>query len=254
MLTLARKLLLTGFLTVVGTAGLASKALAQQPPEGVEVLARGPVHEAFAATSEQPKPTPVLNRRPPEPVEELPPDQKPDGDNVLWIPGYWHYDDDRSDFIWISGFWRASPPGRMWVPGSWREVAGGHQWVQGFWQDVTPSAGKGVQEPMIEYLPQPPQPLEIRPEYPGPERDRAFTFPVRGSGVAATSGGRASGLAIVRAGCGRRRSTGGLPPGSFSWTVTGITPSPARGTLVRPRRRSVPASSALPSSSRRPSS
>jgi hypothetical protein len=180
MFTRARKILVAGLMSLVGTAGVASSTIAQQPQEGIEVLARGPVHEAFAATSEQPKPTPVLNRRPPEPVEELPPDQKPDGENVLWIPGYWHYDDERSDFIWISGFWRAAPPGRVWVPGSWREVAGGHQWVQGFWQDVAPTTGNRVQEPMIEYLPEPPQPLELAPSIPAPD---TTSFYVSGSWV-----------------------------------------------------------------------
>jgi hypothetical protein len=186
MLARTRKILVAGMLTLVGTAGISSPTFAQQPTqqpqqqEGIEVLARGPVHEAFAATSEQPKPTPVLNRRPPEPVEELPPDQKPEGENVLWVPGYWHYDEERTDFIWISGFWRAAPPGRIWVPGSWREVAGGHQWVQGFWQDAAPTTGNRTQEPMIEYLPEPPQPLELAPSIPAPD---TTSFYVSGSWV-----------------------------------------------------------------------
>ncbi|MFO0938595.1 MAG: hypothetical protein U0798_18990 [Gemmataceae bacterium] len=172
MLNRARRLLIAGLATFAGSA-VASPAIAQDPPAGVDVLARGPVHEAFASTTEEPAPTSVLNRRPPEPVEELPPDQKPDGENVLWIPGYWHYDEERSDFIWISGFWRAAPPGRAWVPGSWREVPGGHQWVAGFWQDVTPAAPASpnapqTAEPAIEYLPAPPKPIEFAPSVPAP--------------------------------------------------------------------------------------
>jgi hypothetical protein len=141
---------------------------AAQP--GVEVLARGPVHEAYAASNERSGPTPIVNRRPPETIEELPPDEKPEGDNVLWIPGYWHYDDERSDYIWISGFWRSAPPGRVWVSGSWHEVAGGHQWVQGFWQDVAPAQpGRPAPvNPQIEYLPEPPEPIEIAPSVPAP--------------------------------------------------------------------------------------
>src|SRR5436305_11405657 len=84
---------------------LAARASAQtDPPEqqaeqGVEVLARGPVHEAYAEPSAaQPQSPPVVNRQPPEPIDELPPDQKPEGDNVQWIPGYWTWDDDSSDF------------------------------------------------------------------------------------------------------------------------------------------------------------
>src|SRR5438105_9066704 len=55
----------------------------QDPDDGVEVLARGPVHEAYAAAYDgQPAATPVVPRAPPDPVEEFPPDQKPEGDNV----------------------------------------------------------------------------------------------------------------------------------------------------------------------------
>ena len=181
MISLARRLLLAGIVAVSGTS-VTTPAFAQPPNSGVEVLARGPIHEGFASTVEQPAPTPVLNRRPPEAVEELPPDQKPDGENVLWIPGYWHYDDDRTDFIWISGFWRAAPPGRVWVSGSWREVPGGHQWVQGFWQDVAPAptTSNATPQPLIEYLPAPPQPIEYAPSIPAPSQT---SFYVSGSWV-----------------------------------------------------------------------
>src|SRR5262245_16972582 len=86
----------------------------------VEVLTRGPVHEAFAeALVNQPQATPLLAKQPPPPVEELPSEQKPAGNSVQWIPGYWAWDDDRSDYIWVSGFWRTPPPDRQWVPGHW---------------------------------------------------------------------------------------------------------------------------------------
>src|SRR4029078_2257878 len=92
-----------------------------------------------ARRAEAPAPSPVVKKQPPDPIEELPPDQKPEGDNVQWIPGYWHWDDESSQFIWISGFWRQVPPGRVWVPGSWRAANGGSQWVPGFWQEVNPA-------------------------------------------------------------------------------------------------------------------
>src|SRR5207248_1484844 len=81
----------------------------------------------------KPEASPVVPKEPPEPIDELPPDQKPEGDNVQWIPGYWAWDDQASDFLWISGFWRDVPPGRRWVPGTWQKVEGGWQWVAGFW-------------------------------------------------------------------------------------------------------------------------
>src|SRR5436305_945434 len=90
------------------------------PPEGVEVQARGPVHEAFGEpTNARGTPGPVVSKAPPAPVEEAPPQEKPEGDNVSWIPGYWSWDDEAADFLWVSGFWREEPPGRDWVPGEW---------------------------------------------------------------------------------------------------------------------------------------
>src|SRR5262249_13457948 len=79
--------------------------------EGVQVMARGPVHEAFAEPSvRKPGPTPTISKQPPNPVEEMPPDQKPEGANVTWIPGYWAWDEDRSDFIWVTAISRDIPP------------------------------------------------------------------------------------------------------------------------------------------------
>ncbi|QJW96596.1 YXWGXW repeat-containing protein [Frigoriglobus tundricola] len=149
--------------------------------DGPEVLAKGPVHEAFAATAEAPAATPIVAKQPPDPIEELPPDQKPEGDNVQWIPGYWHWDEESSRFIWISGFWRQPPPGRVWVPGSWREARGGWQWVPGFWQPVAaPKPQQPQQQPEIEYLNEPPVSVEVGPTVAAPT---ATCFYVPGSWV-----------------------------------------------------------------------
>src|SRR5262245_62123195 len=100
--------LLTAGLAVVfvGVAGRAQDPTADDP-QGADVQTRGPVHEAYATpTSLQPSPSPVVSKKPPAPIEELPPDEKPAGENVEWIPGYWAWDDDRTDFLWVSGIWR----------------------------------------------------------------------------------------------------------------------------------------------------
>src|SRR4051812_1701008 len=121
---LPKLLLFAGWLVVL-------PALAQQPappepisvetaaPRGIDVQARGPVHEAFATPTTEPIATPLLNKRPPAPLDELPPTEKPDG-AVVWIAGYWAWDDERSDFLWVSGCWRTLPPGRQWIGGYWR--------------------------------------------------------------------------------------------------------------------------------------
>jgi hypothetical protein len=141
--------------------------LAQDAQNGVEAQARGPIHEGYAAPVDgQPVPGRILDRQPPEPIEEVPAEQKPDGDNVQWIPGYWAWDDARSDFLWVSGFWRVPPPGRAWVPGSWRKSDAGFQWVAGVW---TPTA-----QPDMQYLPQPPASIETGPTIPAPTADHVY--------------------------------------------------------------------------------
>lgn len=126
--------------------------------DGIEVLARGPVHEAYAEPSErEPKPSPVIPKEPPKAIEELPPDQKPQGDNVQWMPGYWSWDDEKKDFVWVSGFWRNAPAGRAWAPGSWAKTDDGWQWTGGFWAAANPDQPEKAN---VDYLPQPPAPLD----------------------------------------------------------------------------------------------
>lgn len=103
--------------------------------EGVEVLTRGPVHEAFAMpASSDPEAGLIAPKEPPAPIEEVPPEFRPEGDEVMWVPGYWAWDEDRDDFLWVSGIWRDPPPDHRWIPGYWNRVGEGWQWVAGFWQ------------------------------------------------------------------------------------------------------------------------
>jgi hypothetical protein len=137
---------------------------------GVEVLVRGPVHEAFAAPIPDPIPTRPIAKAPPKALEELPPAEKPEGD-ALWINGYWAWDEERNDFLWVSGIWRTPPPGQRWVAGYWRPDALQWHWVPGFW---TPG---GMQEGLaqtITYLPPPPTPRESANPGPPPARESFF--------------------------------------------------------------------------------
>ena len=135
---------------------------------GAEVLTRGPVHEAFAAVvSYNPEPGLIVKKAPPDLIEELPPEEKPEGDDVAWIPGYWGWDDERNDFLWISGTWRVLPPGREWMAGYWRDTGQGYQWISGYWADAT------AQE--TTYLPPPPATLEIGANLAAPSDDYGWT-------------------------------------------------------------------------------
>lgn len=158
-----------GALVALGASFGLDKAVSAQPAradveKGVQVLTRGPVHEAFAETvTFDPEPGIVVPKAPPAAIEELPPDQKPDGDNVDWIPGYWGWDDERNDFLWVSGVWRALPPGRQWVPGYWGTSGQRFQWTSGYWADAAASE--------VEYLPEPPATVEVGPNVVAPSVD-----------------------------------------------------------------------------------
>jgi WXXGXW repeat (2 copies) len=143
------------------------RAVAQQEP-AVEELARGPVHEAFGQpVTFNPQPGVTIDKKPPDPIEELPPEQKPVGENVVWISGYWHWDDQSTNYIWISGFWRAVPPNREWVAGYWSAIGERFQWVSGFWASTEARA--------VEYLPQPPESLELGPSTEPPTANQVWT-------------------------------------------------------------------------------
>lgn len=132
--------------------------------EDVEMLTRGALHEAFADQVSQDLVAGVLAPvAPPAAIDELPPEIKPEGDDVEWIPGYWYWDDERDDYIWISGVWRNPPPGRRWIPGYWTELDGKYRRVSGMW------SGSDVGD--FEYLPDPPESLEAGPVSPAPSDD-----------------------------------------------------------------------------------
>ena len=134
---------------------------------GVQVLTRGPIHAAFAETvTFDPQAGIVVPKAPPGAIEELPPDQRPEGNNVAWIPGYWAWDDDRDDFLWISGIWRALPPGRQWVPGYWGQSGQGNQWTSGYWADAELNE--------VRYLPEPPATVEAGPNIAAPSENHIW--------------------------------------------------------------------------------
>ncbi len=132
----------------------------QPPPvpseETPEVQTRGPLNEAFAqpVTIEE-NSNFIVPKAPPADIDETPPDERPVGDQFIWIPGYWAWDSERNTHIWVSGCWRAAPPGKYWVPGYWAKAEGGYRWVPGFWASQS--------EREIEYLPPPPAITYIEP-------------------------------------------------------------------------------------------
>jgi hypothetical protein len=135
--------------------------------EVAEPLTRGPIHEAFAqAVTPAAEVGLIVKQEPPPLIDELPPAQRPAGDDIAWIPGYWGWDDDLKDYIWISGIWRAMPPGREWVPGYWVQTTEGFQWISGYWADL--------RNEEVEYLPPPPETVDAGPNTPAPTGDEIW--------------------------------------------------------------------------------
>ena len=143
---------------------------ASEPPpptpaqEQPEVLTRGPVHEAFAEpVNLQVQAGLVAPQQPPANIEEMPPAERPEGAQFVWVPGYWSWDGDRNGYIWVSACWRAAPPNMDWVPGYWARVPEGWEWVAGFWAPANAQT--------IEYLPAPPAFDDVQPPGSPPSAD-----------------------------------------------------------------------------------
>jgi len=132
----------------------------EQPEPGIKVADKGPIHEAFAQPGAETRGKGMTApRKPPNPIPELPPDTKPEGENVKWVPGYWQWDAEKEDFIWISGFWRNVPPGRSWQAGEWIEKNGKWQYTPGFWRPTDMNNWR------VD-LPEPPKSVERGPNTP----------------------------------------------------------------------------------------
>ena len=136
----------------------------EELPDDLNVLTRGPLHEAFAAAHQaDPQPSALVLKAPPQVIDEVPPEYKPDGNNVQWISGYWAWDEAQSDFIWISGIWRDVPPNRQWIPGYWTTEQDGCRWVAGIWAEDS--------QVELGYLPQPPASIDQGPSTHAPSED-----------------------------------------------------------------------------------
>jgi hypothetical protein len=194
-------------------------------PKGVEVQARGPIHEAFATPLSESKATPLVAKKPPAPIDEMPPDERPEGD-VVWIGGYYAWDDDRGDYLWVSGCWRTKPVGKEWVPGYFREVGDNWQWVPGFWSAAAASPEQKAQP--VSYYPVPPAPPNVAPPGDPPAAD-TFYLP----GYWTWSDGRY----VWRAGYWTRVRPGYVyVPSHYQWTPYGYVFVPGYWDLAVSRR------------------
>jgi hypothetical protein len=131
------------------------------------VQSLGPVHEGFdQPIAADATPGPIAPKGPPAALAERLPAFMPSAAHVLWLPGYWGWDEARKDFAWVSGAWRVPPPGQRWVPGYWSKAEGGFQRTPGFW--IAAAAQQ------IQYHAAPPKSQEAGPETPAPSPDHFY--------------------------------------------------------------------------------
>lgn len=78
------------------------------------------------------EPVATVDRPPPPlPVYTQPPVPGP---GYIWAPGYWHWDEDASDYYWTPGTWVQPPrPDLLWTPGYWAWVGGLYLFHRGYW-------------------------------------------------------------------------------------------------------------------------
>ncbi|HWZ96591.1 MAG TPA: YXWGXW repeat-containing protein [Candidatus Dormibacteraeota bacterium] len=76
-----------------------------------------------------------INFAPPDlPVYDQPPCP---GEDYIWTPGYWAWDDDYGDYYWVPGTWVLAPePGYFWTPGYWAWGGSGFAFTAGYWGPV----------------------------------------------------------------------------------------------------------------------
>jgi hypothetical protein len=73
------------------------------------------------------------------PPPPLPTYQQPaipeDGD--LWMPGFWAWRDEVSDYYWVPGTWVKPPrPDLLWTPPYWSRVESGYAYHVGYWAET----------------------------------------------------------------------------------------------------------------------
>jgi hypothetical protein len=68
---------------------------------------------------------------PPLPAYEQPPIP---GDNYIWVPGYWSWDQAEADYYWVPATWVEAPqPGLLWTPSYWSWNDSAFVFIPGYW-------------------------------------------------------------------------------------------------------------------------
>ena len=123
-------------------------------------------HEALLDSAGNVIDSVVVKTAPPEPRQEIMRIETRPAENAVWVPGYWLWNTDKSDYDWVSGTWRRAIPGMTWNSGHWVKLADGYEWSPGFW---TNGSGTTTTTQMVVVREAPPAlKEETRSASPGP--------------------------------------------------------------------------------------
>ena len=122
----------------------------------------------------------MVPKQPPDPIQELPPDQKPSGQNIQWIPGYWAWDMTPQRLpVGQRRLARAAAGHASGSPATGTPWTGAFQWVSGSWMPASTGPAQGTAQPSPQsqatYMPPPPRSLEAGPNSPQPGPNVGWT-------------------------------------------------------------------------------
>jgi len=77
----------------------------------------------------------IVKQNPPDPRTEDPGD--PPGENYIWVPGVWKFDEGK--YNWIAGSWeRPATEGMTYIAGRWIKSSEGYKYLPGYWDYEEP--------------------------------------------------------------------------------------------------------------------
>ena len=206
----------------------------------MEVLARGPVHEAYADSSNSSTATPLVTKNLPDGIEEFP---RTTSRMATMFSGFRATGTGmRIEMTSVGSavFGGVCLPGRVWVPGSCagqrvgrRLMAMGAGVLAGSPRPTTSTTGSTAAGSSVS--PRAAGNLGKRPGRSSTDSNELLHPRKLGFGeLVAMSGGRANGLSIERAGCGCLHTFAGVRSATFMSRDTGTIHSRLEGVLYAP--------------------
>lgn len=114
------------------------------------------LHEAYIPKETDSLFLQEVSKKPPQKKAEVVSENS--DEKASWIPGYWAWDDEISDFEWVRGFYRTLPLEHTWVPGFWHPLGNKWVWNEGYFrgsEEIISPISKAPPPKINERIPQP---------------------------------------------------------------------------------------------------